>query len=51
MEFCNSKNALVMPDVARHPSKYVWNITDTVNEYGIDKVNELIQKLRNDYYQ
>ena len=51
MEFCNSKNILVMPAVAYHPSKYVWDITNAVNECGIDKVNELIQKLRNEYYQ
>ena len=51
LEFYNSKNTLVMPDVAKHPSKYVWDITNAVNEYGIDKVNELVQKLRNEYYQ
>ncbi|RHP71260.1 hypothetical protein DXA62_11620 [Coprobacillus sp. OF03-2AA] len=49
LKFVNSKNELYAADVINHPSKYLYDVTDAVNKYGLSEFNDKIQKLRKEF--
>lgn len=49
LKFVNTKKLLYAADVINHPNKYLYDVTDAVNKYGLAEFNDKIQKLRKEF--